>query len=138
MKYKTLFRLGVKLLGLGLIGFAIPGLSQTAVQITWMVSGQFGNFGLSSMGWMDWFQFSTGLIPTGLQVAAGVWLFKRPDWVTHLAIPSNRPYCPNCGYDLSGRQGVRHCPECGVRLPADLWPPSSTDDVGAWETKTDR
>ncbi|MEM6333889.1 MAG: hypothetical protein AAF823_11175 [Planctomycetota bacterium] len=120
MKYKTLFRLGVKLLGVGLVGFAVYGLGETLTQVVWIATGLLGSAAFSPVDWMGWFQITTVLIPSALQIALGVWLFKRPDWVTDLAIPSNRPYCPNCGYDLSGRKLGRHCPECGVALPAEL------------------
>ena len=34
------------------------------------------------------------------------------------AARSNRPYCPECGYDLS-KATSGNCPECGVKLPRD-------------------
>jgi hypothetical protein len=46
-------------------------------------------------------------------------------WIADFAIPSNRPYCPNCGYDLSHYSGER-CPECGVTWPARDAPPSGS------------
>ncbi len=33
--------------------------------------------------------------------------------IANLAIPGNRPYCDECGYDLT-RAGAAACPECGT------------------------
>ncbi|MCH8152160.1 MAG: hypothetical protein IH830_07290 [Planctomycetes bacterium] len=50
--------------------------------------------------------------------ALGLYLFFGGKWVVNLCIPSNRPYCPECGYDLSKATSA-NCPECGVKLPRD-------------------
>ena len=71
----------------------------------------------------------TFLIPTVLSL----FLFFKPNIIVNLAIPSNKPYCPECGYNLSKNTGSV-CSECGIALPNNLrdeinkTAPSSTDD----------
>ncbi|MEO0588493.1 MAG: hypothetical protein AAF078_12740 [Planctomycetota bacterium] len=113
MRYKTLFRLGVKLIGIWLIAEALTLTGWMIAQWTLNVlsDAQYG-IGITNM---------IGQLGRGvLQAALGVYLLLGCEWVVNLVIPSNRPYCPNCGYDLTGRKDVRHCPECGVGLPAEL------------------
>jgi hypothetical protein len=59
--------------------------------------------------------FVQAVVPSA-QLALGLYLFFGGEWIVNRAIPSNRPYCPECGYDLS-RSRREHCPECGVTLP---------------------
>jgi hypothetical protein len=54
----------------------------------------------------------TGACPMSL----GFYLFFGRKWIVNLAIPSNRPYCAECGYDLSQTRSLR-CPECGTPVP---------------------
>jgi len=117
MKYKTLFRLAVKFLGLCFIAIALVRASDVTAMLVslyfranmqWQ-PGIFWRVVLSQLG-----------IQSGISLGLGIYLFFRGQWVVNLAIPSNRPYCPHCGYDLKGREHGRHCPECGVGLPADL------------------
>lgn len=48
-----------------------------------------------------------------------IWLFLRPGIIVNIAIPSNKPYCPECGYQLVRPLGA-HCTECGTALPNSL------------------
>jgi len=102
MKYKTLFRLLVKGIGLFLAVFGVaflPNIILSAV-LTW-------NTGPSNV-WV-WGTMLAGALP----VALGIYLFFGGRWIVNLAIPSNRPYCPECAYDLTGAP-VERCPECGT------------------------
>lgn len=58
--------------------------------------------------------------------AIGLYLFFGGEWVVNLAIASNRPYCPECGYDLSRATGPV-CPECGTLLPPNARPVPASD-----------
>ncbi len=53
-----------------------------------------------------------------VQLAIGVYLLFGGNWIVNVCISSNRPYCPECGYDLSKATSA-NCPECGVKLPRD-------------------
>jgi len=118
MKYKTLFRLAVKLIGVFFAawGFvlAVEAVGD-AIVILLRISGYQPVGPLyQAWWWIDKFSHIGG------RVALGTFLFLFPNLITNLAIPSNRPYCPHCEYDLKGRERSRHCPECGVGLPAEL------------------
>lgn len=51
-----------------------------------------------------------------LQTAFGIYLMTGGSWFLNKFIPSNHPYCPECGYDLTHNTGPK-CSECGVALP---------------------
>ncbi|MCZ6811939.1 MAG: hypothetical protein ACE10B_03625 [Phycisphaerales bacterium] len=65
--------------------------------------------------WMVYLAPYSGSI---VQLAIGVYLLFGGKWIVNVCIPSNRPYCPECGYDLS-KAASANCPECGVKLPRD-------------------
>jgi hypothetical protein len=104
MKYKTLFRLMLKAIGVYLFAEGIPqlgaygiGLIYGLTQARWArLSGTYGLLNLSAP------LFS---------VAFGLYLFFGGRWIVDKAIPANRPYCPECGYDLTAANRNR-CPEC--------------------------
>ncbi len=105
MKYKTLFRLLLKLVGLcfvvqgaaGAIGIAVVILQLYAVQASF--NALFFNLELMYV----------------TQLIAGLYLFFGGKWIVNLVIPSNHPYCPECGYDLS-KASASECPECGTPI----------------------
>ena len=103
MKYKTLFRLLMK--AIGVLLFA-QGLPQSVAMIAWMFQSATGT---STTFPSPYFQIAVAV----LQPALGVYLFFGGKWIVNLAIPSNRPYCPECAYDLTGAP-VGRCPECGT------------------------
>lgn len=119
MKHKTLFRLALKAIGILLLGFAIPQLTETAT-LTLAYLREYFYFGVAP-NWAvgDPLLFSSRPIGGLLQVAFALYLLFGGRWIVDRCIPSNRPYCPECGYDLSSSGGDR-CVECGVALPADL------------------
>ena len=117
MKYKTLFRLVMKVLGVVFIGLALPRLVGGIGQVTAYVVSNPGFPGGRPPGWF--WQVALTSLGHVLQLALGLYLFLGGRWIVDKAIPSNRPYCPECGYDLSTRTGDQ-CPECGTKLPGDM------------------
>lgn len=122
MKYKTLFRILLKAIGVYLIasnfGFVVQ-LAITFLMDMLSSSGTGGMFG-SQLGWS--LRFSGGGI---LSFLFGFYLFFGGKWIVNCAIPSNRPYCQECGYELTRSRSTR-CPECGTPFRAeDVTPPAS-------------
>jgi hypothetical protein len=123
MKHKTWFRLALKAMG---VFFAIQGAVYTLANLPGFLMAVWNSFvsGISWGGVVDSFWQMSGLLYGVPMLAAGLYLFFRGEWIVNKAIPSNRPYCPHCGYDLS-RGGGTVCPECGVALPEGLVGPKS-------------
>jgi len=107
MKYKTLFRIICKALGVYFIVIGASGIVGQIASVTAMQLQMRASLGLDRW-WM-----LLGIASPLLQLVAGRYLLIRGDAIVNLAVPSNRPYCPDCGYDLSGSTGSI-CPECGT------------------------
>ena len=106
MKYKTAVRLALKVLGVFLIASAIPGLISRGfglLSILWDPSRQ-------PAGW--WYVGSC--IGSVAQILVGLYLLFGGRWIVDRAIPSNRPYCHECAYELTGLPPEGVCPECGT------------------------
>ena len=111
MKYKTLFRVLLKVVGvwLGITGL-INVVEALCYALIWYLDS--GSFGTS-------FGFAGTYLAGGLlEFVAGLYLFFGGKWIVNRAIPGNRPYCPECGYDLTGNKSG-HCTECGTAIPSD-------------------
>jgi hypothetical protein len=111
MRYKTLFRVLLKAIGVLLVGQAFPRVVDHALLLMYMVAE----------GDADWqeilfypvmYGLGTSTGGTLVQLVLGLYLFFGGKWLTNLAIPDNRSYCAACGYQLTGREGV-NCPHCG-------------------------
>lgn len=114
MKYKTLFRVLLKVIGVWLV---VEGLAA----VSWLMTTILGqDAGAALVMWAG--QIAHASVELGL----GLYLFFGGQWIADLAIPGNRPYCHECGYDLS-KVTREICPECGTtfrREPdADPTPP---------------
>src|SRR5262245_16079996 len=104
MRYKTLFRVLLKLLG---VYFVITGLAQfvTTLEVLRQLLSR------GAPGTISW--QATNLIGPGIEMLCGTYLFFWGRRLVDLAVPANRPYCPECGYELTGATGDV-CPECGT------------------------
>ena len=69
-----------------------------------------------SIGWTIAQGASYAATPV-FELVVGFYLFFGGRRIADLAVPSNRPYCPECGYDLTGTKGSV-CPECGTQRHA--------------------
>lgn len=113
MKHKTWFRLVLKAIGVLLVGLSFPAFSQFLGYIFYMSDSTSG-FPSDSAYWVVQLLYSGGVL---LQLGFGLYLFFGGAWIVNKAIPSNRAYCPECGYDLRNSP-VGRCAECGVAVPA--------------------
>ena len=117
MRYKTAFRLGLKVIGVWIVASSLPGLVVWGLRVGWLYAQGAG--GLATPLTRLSFE-ALNALHNGLELLLGLYLFFGAEWVVRLAIPSNRPYCPECGYDLSGLSRGQRCPECGTILPVAL------------------
>jgi len=111
MKYKTAFRLALRAIGVFLIAQSLPQLlvNLGALALTLLSVGVWGG---SSSGLLDW-RLQTFLMEMATTIA-GLYLFFGGTWIVNRAIPSNRPYCHECGYEITGLPPEGLCPECGT------------------------
>jgi hypothetical protein len=110
MRYKTLFRLLMKALGVWIF---IIGATRLADEVfVWIWSSLSAPAGMHT-------SYGFGSIGGIVELIAGLYLFFAGKWVVDLAIPSNRPYCHECGYDLSGATG-NVCNECGTPFRGEV------------------
>ena len=114
MKYKTWFRLVLKAVGILLLGLALPELLQEVGGYMVYRATAFAPTGplqdvLILVAWT--------VSPPVLQAAIGLYLLLGGKWVADFCVPSNRPYCPECGYDLSNTKDAGTCSECGTVQP---------------------
>ncbi len=112
MKHKTWFRLVIKAIGVLLIGLSLREMSMLAF---WVVVWLFDESQTSLRGMSPQYSFANVAyaLPDLAVFAFGMYLFFGGAWIVNKCIPSNKPYCAECGYDLSQSTGER-CAECGT------------------------
>jgi hypothetical protein len=111
MKYKTVFRLILKATGVFLFFSGVStAVMYLAFTVMYFIPGMSGSIG-------PWPYFMMQFLAPLLQIVAGAYLFFGGKWIADLAIPSNRPYCHECGYELTGAVG-HVCTECGTPFKA--------------------
>lgn len=111
IKPKTLFRLLLKLLGVGLFTLGVGSLTQaiiSVIAISQMMSGTSNPY---------YRQELPRLVQPLIETAMGLYLFFGGEWVVQRVTPDNHPRCPKCQYDLS-HSSSSVCPECGTALAA--------------------
>ncbi len=117
MKYKTAFRLALRAIGVLLVFQNLPHLvSMAGVGALTLLSDPSQSAVAHDTYFVIYFPEIIGSV---FGVLCGLYLFFRGRWFIDLAIPSNRPYCHECGYDLTGLAGSRVCPECGTQKPIE-------------------
>ena len=112
MKYKTWCRVTLRLLGAFIVAAHLPTL---VVRV--LVTAKTAAFGsaYSRMAGSSWIEQDISmLVEEVLEVCVGLYLFSRGNWIIDRIIPSNRPYCHECGYEQTGLPAEGICPECGT------------------------
>jgi hypothetical protein len=105
MKYKTACRLAVRLIGLF---FLVEGLTN----VPQLLAGIWQIFVNSAGGGVAPY-YAFVLLSPAVNFLIGGYLFAGGDRIVNYLIPSNRPYCHECGYELT-LPASKHCPECGT------------------------
>jgi len=125
MKHKTIVRIIVKLIGLYFIMQGLPSaLSQLAnVMISTGMNGNVISTGFGQQS--DWSWMIPSFLYWGAQIGLGAYLLFGGGIIINLIVPSNRRYCPECGYML--RHPIpAQCSECGVVLPNNVTAPAGS------------
>jgi len=111
MKHKTVFRLAIRAIGVLLIAEGVPSILGALGQALWLLTPSSNAFSTTPFFVnLPWF------ISSLARSLVGLYLFFGGEWIVNRAIPSNRPYCHECGYDLSGLAADGVCPECGTQF----------------------
>ncbi|MGP1310022.1 MAG: hypothetical protein ACTS27_07495 [Phycisphaerales bacterium] len=110
-------RVGLKLVGMLLLGLALPDLAGNAAQIGhyWVYmrpqAVAAGGGGLGSA----WWYWTIPMLGPVFQGVFGAVLYFRAGPIARRLAPTGVRLCRECGYDIKGVTGER-CPECGAAL----------------------
>ena len=107
MKYKTLFRMLLKVIGVWIFVEGVGGMLSQLGYIGFYFTD--ANMRRSGQQWY----FVWNMVGPLTQLGLGLYLFFGGKWIADKAIPGNRPYCHECGYDLTNAVG-NVCTECGT------------------------
>ena len=107
MKYKTLFRMLLKAIGVWVFVGGIGGLFSQFGYLVFVMTNR-----VTMPSGQSWYYLLNMLSPLA-QLGMGLYLFFGGKWIADKAIPGNRPYCHECGYDLTNAAGTV-CTECGT------------------------
>ena len=104
MKHKTWFRLVLKAIGIMLIGMSLSQVTSLVAFAITLLAVYFDIYLDTSMFLYNWPYWIGG----ALQFSLGLYLLLGGKWLLNRIIPSNRPYCPECGYEVPApvRAGV--------------------------------
>ncbi len=109
MRYKTLFRVMMKAIG---VWFFVMGMTNVIGEVARLIVMATQEEGFARPELIEPYQISSWIV-TLCYVGAGLYLFFGGKWIANIAIPGNRVYCHECGYTLTESAGS-HCPECGT------------------------
>ncbi|TVQ57106.1 MAG: hypothetical protein EA377_01250 [Phycisphaerales bacterium] len=107
MKHKTWFRLVLKAIGILLIAWAIPEMFGAIGWVFYMWPSA------SYLSPAEVFRISVTLAGPTIKIAFGCYLLFGGAALVNWIIPSNHPYCPDCGYNLTHQRSTDRCVECG-------------------------
>lgn len=110
MKYKTAFRLAIQFMGVYFIASCAAQLMPGA--IVWGYESVMGGGLGASVPGVPW--ELRQMLYLAAEGAVGIVLYFHPNFIVNRVIPSNRPYCHECGYELTGLAERGVCPECGT------------------------
>ena len=87
--------------------------------------------GTRAPNWIYW-QLMSPHVGDLVQAGLGLYLRLGGRRIADLAILSNRPYCPECGYDNSNAT-EKCCPECSLRIDSRETTQTSPEPVDLQE-----
>lgn len=119
------FRLIVRLVGVLLLGLAVPEVVQWVIYLGGMMfasDARTPSFGMDSWYWL--WSYLGGALATAIQAAFGIYLLFFGERLIRRCLQDTIGRCPLCQYDLKGRAGDR-CPECGWALPGVAGTPAT-------------
>lgn len=127
MRYKTIVRLALRVMGVYFLASAVVQAGHHLPTIMNLVNG-------AARG-STWLYIGTfGGI--GARLLVGGYLLFGGRWLLNYMIPANRPYCHECGYDLSGSLMAGVCAECGTAHQFTRGPLDSTKKSDRADEKT--